>query len=390
MVSSPGKPTLVIISSIHWHFTWQRHHDIASGFAKLGYRVIFIEPIPKRWPTIKEILRVFRRVLKIGKGGGTFYQEVPENVTILSPLMVPDTSAFGDWLNQIIFIPRFIQSHQAAFSGSDTVYLINYLPIPSSLHLQQALGPDVSAYDCVWDWSNDPKAPKMRLIEDLLIRNVSMVFADSPFLLNKMRAKHETTHRVLPAVHYDLFADARHPGKPSNENQSEAIVGYFGNIGVNIDVDLLEKVSEMYPLRVIGPYPEEKSQFSPNTTFVGPVPHRELPALLAEVDVLLLPYNRSAHLPAVIPAKTFECLATGKPIVAIGLESLREFEDYFYFSETDEEFLQNIALALHEPLKNTNERLSLAKHNDWQSRIRKIESYFKALAINQQDFSQGN
>jgi len=375
LTSSSDKSTLIIISSVHWHFTWQRHHDIASGFAELGYRVVFIEPLPKRWPSIKEILRVLRRILHIGRGGGTFFQEVSQNVTILSPLMLPDTTAIADWINKTIFIPWFIKRNQESFSNASASFLINYLPIHSSIDLQLALNPAVSAYDCVWDWSNDPKAPKMRLTEDLLIKNVSMVFADSPFLFNKMRAKHKTTYRVLPAVHFNLFEDARDAGRGLTKGKPEVVVGYFGNIGVNINKKLLEDVSEYYSLLLVGPQPEDKSRFSSSTRFLGPVPHGDLPSLLAEVDVLLLPYNRSAHLPAVIPAKTFECLATGKPVVAIGLESLIEFEEYFYIANSEGDFIHKIETALHEPGDNRFERLNLAKRNDWQMRIQEIEKH---------------
>jgi len=337
--------------------------------------VVFIEPIPKRWPSLREFSRVWRRLFNSRIGGGTVHQEVPENVSILSPQMLPDTSKFAHWINRKVFIPRFIKQNNLEQETSGEVYLINYLPIPSSLALQRALHPKVSAYDCVWDWRNDPKAPKMKLIEDELIDNVTMVFADSPYLNKRMSQKHEKTYRVLPSVHYDLFEAARKPGS-GDQKKREPILCYFGNMVVNIDLALLKKVSRQYTLHLIGPLPEDTEGFSSKTTFFGAVPHNQLPAMLAEVDVLLLPYNRNrAHTQAVIPAKTFECLATGKPVVSIGLESLQEFHELFYICEDEKAFFEGIKSALNESPELQNKRIEAAKQNDWRERNDQIESH---------------
>jgi hypothetical protein len=56
------KGTVVISSPVHWHFTWQSAQKVAAGLAGLGYRVIFIEPLPKRWPRLTEAKRVWGRL----------------------------------------------------------------------------------------------------------------------------------------------------------------------------------------------------------------------------------------------------------------------------------------------------------------------------------------
>ncbi len=370
-----NKGTLIILSSVHWHFTWQRHHDIAQGFAKKGYRVIFIEPIPKRWPSFRELFRVWGRLFNSELGGGTCFQEIPENVTILSPKMLPDICKLAHWINRKVFIPAFIRKHTLRKDSSNQSYLINYLPIPSSLALQRALSPTVSAYDCVWDWHNDPKAPKMKLVEDELIENVTMVFADSPHLFRLMSHKHKSVYRVLPAVHFEMFTAAQTGSKGIREGEAPLLC-YFGNMAANIDLELLKKVSHQFPLHLIGPKPEDMHGFSSRTVFFGPVPHNKLPVMLAEADVLLLPYSRRAHTPAVIPAKTFECMATGKPVVSIGLESLKEFSDLFYICDDEKAFFDCIERAINEPPALREARYAAAKQNDWSVRINQIEMYF--------------
>jgi glycosyltransferase involved in cell wall biosynthesis len=63
-------------------------------------------------------------------------------------------------------------------------------------------------------------------------------------------------------------------------------------------------------------------------TFVGPVDHDAMPALLASSDVGVAPFDVSAHPPLSLafywsPLKIFEYMASGLPVVAPGIEGIR-------------------------------------------------------------------
>ncbi len=62
----------------------------------------------------------------------------------------------------------------------------------------------------------------------------------------------------------------------------------------------------------------------PGVQYRGAVPHEGLPASLAGVDAYVLPYEINNLTKGISPAKTYECLATGKPVVASPLPALRE------------------------------------------------------------------
>ena len=53
---------LLVLSSVPWHFTWQRHHEVSTRLAERGYRVTYFEPIPKRWPSVGDWLLVIYTV----------------------------------------------------------------------------------------------------------------------------------------------------------------------------------------------------------------------------------------------------------------------------------------------------------------------------------------
>jgi glycosyltransferase involved in cell wall biosynthesis len=370
------KGTVVIISSVHWHFPWHRHHDIAVGLAEKGYQVIFVEPFPKRWPYASELGRIWGRLIGVSRIAGTCLQDEVPGVVLRSPRILPDVGRLAQWINRRLLLPGIL-NRLTSNDWPRPLIVLNYLPIPASLYFQRGLAPDLAIYDCVWDWSNDPYSHNMPLVEDELLQEVDLVFADSPYLVSKMEARHPRVVQILPAVHYELFEISRQPIEVAGGRRP--LCAYFGNLGVNIDIDLLREVSHRYPLRLIGPSRGKLSGFSADTEFLGPVPHGRVPELLRDADVLLLPYRRAAHTPAVIPAKTFECLATGKPTVVIGLPSLQQYRDMFYICETHDEFIQTIAQVMQENPSLRERRLQCAKDNDWLRRISQLEDNMIAL-----------
>lgn len=371
------KATVLIISSTPWHATWQRHHDIAWGLADRDYRVLYLEPLPKRWPGPGEWRRVLGRLTGSSEMAGYCRQEEHPGVQLVSPRTLPDAGVggLGSRANARFLVPR-LAAELRALNLARPLVIINYLPTPAARELARRLAPDLFIYDCVWDWANAPNSSSLQASEQAMMSEVDMVFADSPYLIEKMRRLHVNVYPVLPAVHIDRFAAGR-AATPVTRVRSRC--AYFGTIGLAIDAELLRRVSHRYPLRLIGPARQMLQGFAEDTDIYGPRPHDEVAGLLSDVDVLLLPYSRQvSHNKAVIPAKTFECLATGKPTVAMGLESLRQFGELFYLAQTEEQFMEMIARAADEDPGLVEQRLACARANTWERRIEEIVAHIEA------------
>lgn len=366
------KGTVVLISSIHWHSTWQRHQDIAIGLAEAGYQVVFVEPLPKRWPGLKEWQRVWGRLAGSAQLSGSCPQPEHPDVAIVSPKALPDVGTVGRMANRRFFVPELVKRLEG-MGVKRPLITINYLPTPASLALQQTLQPDVAIYDCVVDWSTAPFTDSLVDSEAQLLQQADLVFADSPYLFEKMSARHHHVVQVLPAVHLDTFQMAQ--TRQEGEKNGRLRCAYFGTLGVSVDTELITAVSHQFPLRLIGPLRTELPNLASTTELCGTVPHHQVPELLQDIDVLLLPYRKAAHMPAVIPAKTFECLATGKPTIAIGLPSLIDYKDLFYLVNTHDSFLAAIEQTRYESPQLRQKRIQCAAQNSWPQRISQIRNY---------------
>ena len=364
------KGTVVIISMVHWHYTWQIQQNIARGLAGRGYHVLFVEPLPKRWPGLGEFGRVWGRLTGHSAAAGLCEQPLVPGVELVSPRLLPDTGPLMQAMNRRFFTPRIASGLEQTTAGP--LIVINYLPISASLSLMEQLQPDATFYHCVNDWEHDPYATT-RYREAELAASVDMVWADSPVNLARVRTMSDHVVAMAGGVDVALFARAR---RPPAEPPAHPLCAYFGTIGISTDLDLLRQVSHRYPLRLIGPVRGSLEGFAAETEVTGAVPQERLPELLRDVDVLLLPYAQSLHNESVLPAKLFECLATGKPSIVSGLASLTEYADLFYICDSAAAFLGQIAAAVHEPPDRRAARIACAERNSYDQLFTDIEGYF--------------
>ncbi len=121
------------------------------------------------------------------------------------------------------------------------------------------------------------------------------------------------------------------------------------------------------------------------------MPQAELPTLLEPIDALLLPYKVGGFTKAAFPAKIYECLATGKPIVTVPLPDLQgELSKYIYLANGGSEFVDLLCrLPQMETLEKVQSRLALARGNSWESRLDvvsgELERLLRACSVRSND-----
>jgi glycosyltransferase involved in cell wall biosynthesis len=367
---------VVILASFEWNFLWQRHQIFATSFSQVCRKVVFIESLANRNPGVKDIPRIMERLVRLVVKKSR-RKAVPkgrrraENLVVISPVVLPSTLKIYRIINKKVFVPFLAKL--VFRRGVKSPIVLNYLPNQTSLDLIETLRPRLTIYDCVQNWPLYPRVPKdTEVIEKRTIQASDLVFTDSLFLDNKVRQIRPDVQRILPGVDFDHFQAA---DKGRLRKQIRTLC-YFGGINeIRIDFGLLKELASGSPVSIhmIGPIKSKIPRLPENIIFRGELSYEELPSNLRDFDCLILPYKVTEFTKGIIPAKLFECFATGKPVIASPLPSLYEFGDFLYVAESAPEFrriIENIRVL--ETESRYNRRKELARHNSWESRFQEM------------------
>src|SRR5690606_3938892 len=145
---------VVIQSSITWDFLWQGHQIRAMHLAR-QVPVTFIETTGLRHPgSHKAVARLARGIRRSGGHGAGATRDVaasaaetigatcatlPANLRIVSPVVLPPTSAWNRAWNRRLFLPRL--ASEVRVSSSLPMVYVTYLPTQSALDLRDLLRP---------------------------------------------------------------------------------------------------------------------------------------------------------------------------------------------------------------------------------------------------------
>lgn len=379
--TSNVKPPVVILSGIRWDFLWQRHQILATLFAQAGYPTVFVETTGLRnpYPNSDTLGKVLRRLLRAsGKGrkapdgkalDGTF-----PNLAVYSPLVAPPTWKVFRRLNRAIFVPRVVRDLRRLLRGVSPV-VIAYPPTRTTLDLLSELKPRLTMYDCSENYEGFPGIPRdVSLTERELLERADLVSCTSAFLLEKVRPTRPDAFLSGPGVVYDRFAVLQ-GARPDGRVRT---VCFFGHLSEErVDFSIIRGLAERgFEVRLVGGLGRVEERFLawPGVDYRGEVSHADLPAALAGTDAFIIPYQINALTLGISPAKIYECMATGMPVVSTPLPELERFGEHVYLAEGAEGFAEVLRTL---PRLDTGEqesaRIELARENSWEARFAGIE-----------------
>jgi hypothetical protein len=389
-----GRGTLYHISSTPWHFTWQSAHKYTRRFVLEGWNVLFIDPLPKRFPHLTEYKRVIGRIRGNAIQSGKMRQLMVEGVEYIVPRTLPDRGAVLRSLNRKWFLPALANTLLTMTTSEPRVALVT-LPTRAALDLVDLLRPDILIYMCYLNFAKDTQAPSdICDTERELTQRADLVLVDQGLDNRERILSYSPSSPVIhisASVDYSHFAIARNQEASYKQGDGKPRCCYFGDLRY-VDTDLLKQISRLYPLRLIGPRSVSAHTFSPQTELFPAVTHDQLPLLLRDTDILLLPYRiNDPYNRGVFPTKTFECLATGKPTIAMGLPSLEPFSGAIDIAESPDDFLERLAHAAQDVLNpdtptamaKREARLEIARQHDEANQASPIFTWLNE-ALNRQ------
>jgi GT2 family glycosyltransferase/glycosyltransferase involved in cell wall biosynthesis/Tfp pilus assembly protein PilF len=199
--------------------------------------------------------------------------------------------------------------------------------------------------------------------------------ADLVIAASRPLADHVSQQRpsilIRNAAEVDFFARAA----SDRVAGARPVIGYFGAIAEWFDIGWIERCATARPdweFRLIG-HTEgcdtSRAATLPNVRFYGEIPYQELPPLLREFDVAIIPFKIVELTRCTNPVKLYEYMAAGKPVVASAIPEVIEATDLVYIADDSSSFADRIEAALAEDTPALRaRRQAWAREHTWASR----------------------
>lgn len=295
---------ILILSEINWNYIKQRHQIFAEFLAKRN-NVTYLNKVGIRYPKFGDIKSLLKRNKFVSFDNNKSRVDIIPNKYFLPPL-----NPLFRLVNKLGFkrLKRKIKLEKFDV-------IIYYQPSSLVYDIYCSLSEPLLVYDCVQDYRFHPSGNYVLKWEKKLTEISSLVLCDS--LVNYNRLEHKNKIHMPPGVDTSLYSNISFPN-----NLGKITVLYFGNIRDDLDynVFLYFHRSPLYEMRIVGPMnttslPSELLDCAEN-----PIKYDELPDLLEQSQILLLPYRNNLFTKSIIPAKYYECYASGRLIVFSGIQ----------------------------------------------------------------------
>jgi hypothetical protein len=366
------EPKILFISNISWDFAWQRHQTLATLFATNselffcelpGVRRVGWRDLPRIWARLR--LLSARRSPVPADGSN------PTRVTVVRPFVLPATNPFFCAINAWL-LDRWLARQPKLRGGVDLI--VNYSAARTARQMLDRVPHRYLVYDCTDDWLAVRGIPAfLPGDERALLARADLTLVPSRRLADLKGRFARRLERLPHGAMVERFLMERRIRAPG-----EAVtLLYYGHLHrQHLDFDLLQKLARLRPawqLVLVGAV-KTPQIFPPNVRLVGQQPHEMLRNFIVTADVLLLPYVVNDYTRSVLPAKIYECLATGRPIVAVPLpELVTDFAVHLSFATDAAGFVAEIEAALtRDTAEAADARVALAASNTWNERFERM------------------
>lgn len=361
----------IVWGVIDWHFRHQRPQQLALAMAETGCRVFYISPnlIDDERPGFSaEKLTPGGRVFQVNlfaEGAPSIYSSAPS----------PETVA------------QIRQSIGEVLDWADSRHVVSLVDHPFWHDIARVVPNSRLVYDCMdhhEGFGNNEEA--LLRLERQLIAEADVTITTSSWLENAVAPHARNVEILRNACDYEHFS--RVPTVVHRDPHGRPVIGYYGAIAEWFDLDLVEAVAKSHPdcsVMLIGADTvNAKSRLGklPNVTFTGEVPYGLLPQYLHGFDVCLLPFKIIPLTLATNPVKAYEYLSAGKPVVAVDLPEMSQFDGLIRVAADRDEFVRAVREAMEtlESDETAQKRRAFARSQTWGHRAESLRGYSEDMS----------
>jgi UDP-galactopyranose mutase len=343
-----------------------------ARFARRGYRVTYVEQLGIRNPGVRHLSRLLASLRPRSRNAG---RGAPFEV--VSPkLLWPRRAPILDRLNRT-WLARQLLAH--VNDPSRTILWIR-CATPELLELVEHIVWHAVVYELVDEHSQvsglSPRLHRIRAAtEERILARADVVFAWAEPIRDRLALMHENVVLAPPAVDVAAFADGT-----TGATRAARTAYYTGSFDDRLDAGLMLAAAQQLPdwtFVFAGRMTHLLSQQLVSLTNVralGPVPLDDVPGLLAQAAVCVMPYRQDAWGQTLFPIKLVEYLAAGKPVVSTPIAAAVDFADVISLAGDPTAFAQAIVAAAEQDSADARgQRLERVRPFSWDLRIDQLE-----------------
>lgn len=365
-------PDVGVIAMVYhsWGLPWMTPHHVLPRLTRY-FHVVWVNP-PHEWREIPA---------RIGKGKQQHVELPSPWFSVYIPEIWSPRLYRPNWLAKLLSGQR-IKAARQVLTNRGCKKIILYLWHPKFEDALTEIPFDCSCYHIDDEYTFSSSEYALDPQEIRVIRSVDEVFAISPGLLE--RKGNINPHTTFTPEGVDFSAYATPVDIPEDLAPIPAPrIGYTGVLKKQLDWPLLIDLAKNHPewsFVFVGPqapHPEvtgaiqEMKQFA-NVFFLGTKTPQKLAAYPQHFDVCLMPYRVDRYTDSIYPLKLHEYLASGRPIVAAPIRSLKEFTHVITLACKSEEWTTALARSL-DPSESSSVRIEtrrdVARLYDWSALI---------------------
>ena len=382
-LAQPGraKPDILFLPMNDWHTRIQRSQHFAKAMAARGHRCFYVNPhLGRQFPSTR---RLNDRV-RIGFLAENIYEI---HIHIHSEPVFHHRPFTADENREI---EEALALVARSFHAPETVQMVSF-PVwtEAAERLRRRFGFPI-VYDCHDRLDGFTRVGRSvlgleaDLIEasDLIVYSSDVLFRDSesspaasrkPRLLLRNAVEERRLSQVIPI----------------RRGMNPPVIGYAGALDTWFDIEAVELAAAKHPdwrFRLIGRVECEQVRRLarlPNIEFTGEKPYSELPRMMAEMSVALIPFRLNKLTEATDPIKLYEYLGAGLPVISSRLPDLERFAEHVYFYDQPGELGTRIATALREyDDADSRIRTAAVRKETWSARCETLAAEVSKLAGN--------
>lgn len=361
-----------------WYHNPHSNLHLMQSFSK-DNRVLFVNSIGVRAPNLKTDKYAWKRILGKAKSLLRYFRKAQNNIWVLTPIAVPLFAGHQRTIQRINKVLLVVQLKLVIwFMRFHNPILWVCVPSVKDVALSLRKKAKILVYYCVDNISHymGIKNDYIYEIEQELHAKADLALFVNHRLISERASVNPNTHYLGHGVDYVHFAKAQDEATCALPQDmlgiKKPIVGYIGAL-TGLDFDLVKNLAvnnRDISIVFIGEVYSDLHglDLEPNVFFLGKKAYGDLPAYMAHMSCLMIVYkcgnvfNEYRN-----PKKLLEYLATGKPVLSIGISEVERFREHVIIPEP-EKFAEALrACLINDDAERRSARIVFAENNTWDN-----------------------